>query len=211
MPTNIENYQESTPNSLLQAYVNRGTVRPLVGYNKPGERQMNGEEKLIPDLSTEQKLSPLEILAEKITKVRAALSDSLLGSGHFVARLSRGRLLQKIAPALKVIKSSLGRSLGGLTSTIIGSARIVNAARSDLKSGDSSLKSARKELTVTLGGAAAGLLVGEAGYLIGGAALGLSAPVSVTTALAIGTFIGTGYAAYQARNYIASQWNKVYE
>ena len=145
--------------------------------------------------------------ASRLRGAQDSNGDALLGIGHLFSRLAESVLLQRIAPRLQVIGAGLGRAVGGLGTAVFAGVRVVNAAKQDLAAGNRSLPSARQETVVSMGGIAAGMVVGEAGYLLAAAATAISAPAVVVGGVLVGTVIAAGYAASWARNALGKQYS----
>ncbi|MCB9030731.1 MAG: hypothetical protein H6619_06725 [Deltaproteobacteria bacterium] len=151
----------------------------------------------------------MDKLAAGVRTTRQAIADSALGFGHFVSKVGESTLLQKVAPKLSLINKGLGRVAGGAITVGTTGYRLYKTARNDLSNNDYSLPETRKELTLSLGSIGAAGAVGEAGYLITAAALGLGAPSIIITGLAGATLLGSAYAAYKARAALSSYYDQI--
>lgn len=148
-------------------------------------------------------------LRSEIKRYSAASTDSAIGTGHFISRLSESLILRKIAPPIQSINAGIGRAVGGAISLVTSGYRVYHSVKDDLASGDRSFYQTRREVTASLGSMASAMIIGELGYIGTAAVASLGAPVGVTTGLAVGTAFLAGYGAYKIRNFVDDRFLKV--
>ncbi|NLF24209.1 MAG: hypothetical protein GX589_00935 [Deltaproteobacteria bacterium] len=135
--------------------------------------------------------------------------DAFLGIGHYLSRLSESSLPRLIAPQVQSIGAGLTRAATGIVTALGAFYRCYKAGSNDIKNGDYSFPTARRESVVSLGSIGAGIAVGEVGFYATAAAVSLGTPVAFTTALGIGTAIAAGLVASYTRNWLGDYYDSI--
>lgn len=144
-----------------------------------------------------------------LEKMRLAAEDASLGAGQLISQAASSTLLQQITPRIIQLGAVAARGLGGLITLGTSGYRIWQAYRSETAANSSSYPQTRREVFLSAASITGGFAAGSAAGLLTAAAVVSGAPAALVTGLVAAGVLGTGYAAYKAREFAAGFYSKV--